>query len=502
MVGAAEWSELYSQIEAMVVDGHHDDCRRLFERMNRRRVPREWASRLAELAWRINEPLWSLQLLKRFVYPENRFAVPATPHEKVIYATALSSLGATDEAARILGQIDGETEPEALFHRASGMMYAWNYAAAIPLLRSFLRTPRLATYRILVGRVNLAAALIDQEEWDSAERELELAIANCEKGGYRLLHGNCLELKGQIAIFQRRFGDAEKLLKMAIEKLSEQKGLYSLYAEKWLTISRALCAKAGEEQEAALGELRKTQEKATALHHWNTVRECDLFRAIVTNDSALFKKVVVGSPAAAYRTRARRLFKAETLPIGRYELELGCGSGVDVFDPSHKLHKQPMLFQLFEALMSDFYQPQTVGQLFQQIYPNEKFNAFSSPDRVLRLLRRLNDWFIAEGTSLRVILKKSEFRIDSERLTRVVLWRGAKRSSETSRLAEIRKVFADRRFTITDLTQAMHISKPTAERWLRKMFIEGRVQKERARRGVVYRMTPRSAINTGKARAA
>lgn len=497
-----EWKELYSQVESMVVDGHHDDCRRLFEKVNRRRAPREWASRLAELAWRINEPLWSLQLLKRFVYPENRFAFPGTPHEKVIYATALSSLGATDEAARILAEVDVNVEPEALFHRASGMMYAWDYAAAIPLLRSFLKTSQLAPYRALVGRVNLAAALIDREEWDEAERELETAITSCEQNGYRLLHGNCLELKGQIAISQRRFVDADGLLNLAIEKLSEQKGFYSLYAEKWLAISHALAAEKCEMQASALEELCKIQAKAFELQHWNTVRECDLFRAIVTNDSILFKKVVVGSPALAYRARARRLFKADTLPLGRYELELGQGCNAEVFDPALKLHEQPMLFQIFEALMTDFYQPQTVGQLFQQIYPKEKFNAFSSPDRVLRLLRRLNDWFIAEGTSLRVILKKSEFRIESERLTRIVLWRGTKRSSETARLAEIRKVFAGRRFTIMDLKQTMQISKPTAERWLRKMLSEGSVQKERARRGVVYRMTPRAAGRATKGRAA
>lgn len=496
------WTSLLSQLESLIVAGDHEKCRELLGAQKPKDIPRQWAAQFADVAWRANDFLFALKSLQSLVYPDNPFLTPASLREKVIYGSSLASLGATHEAIRVLSEINGDEEPAVFFHLASAMIYDWDYESAIPYLQKYIGAKGVTPYRRLVGKVNWAAALIHLQNWPQATQLLEVIQRECEANGYQLLLGNCLELRAQIEIFQGRYGDARPLLRTALTHLKAQAGHYSMYVEKWLAVCGCLQAKMDAEKDHELKALAEVRRQAVALKHWNTIRECDLFTAIALNNHDLLKKVIMGTPSELYRQRARKLFGSQIISKGTFHLRLGPGPErsecARQFDPYQRtstgdaLFSKPLLFTLFQALTIDFYQPQTLGMLFQRIYPSEKFNPFTSPARVLQLLRRLNQWFETNELPLRVDFTKSEFQLTSTEGINVVIVRGDERTAKNARFSEVKEHFRDAKFTVTELCEKLQISKATAERLLRTALRDGVIRKERKSRGVTYRFAGRN----------
>jgi hypothetical protein len=154
------WQEILLQLEAAVVQGEHAQVQSSLESFPPRQVPREFASKLAELAWRVSLPLVALKILHPLVYPENEFLQKASDREKTFYCAALINLGATFEATQIAKSINSEIEPEVLLIQSFAFFKTWNYQPSIALLQKYLDHPKLSPYKKLLGKVNLAAAWI------------------------------------------------------------------------------------------------------------------------------------------------------------------------------------------------------------------------------------------------------------------------------------------------------------------------------------------------------
>jgi tetratricopeptide (TPR) repeat protein len=492
------WADFMSQIETLIVQGQHEQCRELLLVQNPRRIPRTLVAGFAEIAWRINSYLFAMKCLQHIIYPENSFLEPASAREKIVYATSLSSLGATTEAISILEQIDGETEPSALFHLASAHMCAWDYEAAIPHLKEYIKSNKISPYRQLVGKVNWAAALVHLESWEKAVALLEEIQHECEANSYNLLLGNCFELRAQVEIYQRNLIEARKFLAESIHQLKDQTGHYAMYAEKWHAVCDCLQAETQEQKNLALESLNQVRLKAGELKHWNTLRECDLFEAITRQDEALLKKVIMGTPSELYRQRARKLFGTKMVSMGQFHFYIGdplAASRCETsFDPTHRmssgaaLSQKPLLFALFDALTQDFYQPQSIAMIFQKIYPDEKLDPFNSPSRVLQLLRRLNAWFEDNKQPLRIDFVKSEFQLTSIEPVNLLIERGTTRTVGRAKLSELKSQFGHQPFSVQDVCTVLQVSKATAERVIAKAFREGQIIKERKSRGVSYRI--------------
>jgi hypothetical protein len=226
------------------------------------------------------------------------------------------------------------------------------------------------------------------------------------------------------------------------------------------------------------------------------VRECDLFEGLVTKNDELIRKVIMGTPYEPYRRRVRKLFDTHLIAKGQYELLLTEGDPrgpeTPIFDPNKKgtapgaLYERPLLLALYNALLSDFYQPANLGRLFQKIYPDEKFNPYSSPDRVLKLLKRLNTWFGENGYPIQISFKKSEFRLLSSTPIVVVVHRGASLSATDGKISELKGRFQSKTFSTADVCETLGISKSSANRLLAEALKEGKLIKDKARIGRTY----------------
>lgn len=492
------WDQFCDELNNKVVQGLHNDVKTALTDLNVKKIPREHAFTLAEIAWRVSEPLLTLKILHDLIFPENTFSQPATAKEKMTYASALANLGATTDALTMLNQIDHSQEPEVLLRKAIANFKSWNYAASVPLLKEFISHPDVSAYKRLIGKVNLAAALINQSEFDAARLLLKGIQTECETQSHFLLLGNCFELLAQVEFYELRFESALSLLEKALLHLKNQAGDFSMYAEKWTLI--CLCfqnQKSPNQFSVALENFRALRNQALNLRHWETLREYDLFSAILTRDENLIRKVIMGSPSEHYRQRARRLFGNAVIPLGHYHYTLGSKSNAqEVFDPyaqqkdKEALYEKPMLLALFEALTQDFYQPSHIGALFQHIYKHEKFDPNTSPDRVLKLIKRLNLWFVAQSVSLRVRLKKSEFCLiaHDDHQIQILISKGKKLSKNGGQIHQLKRLFRDRTFSAQHVADKLNMSRGSARSLITQALKTGQIVKTGTGRATTYRL--------------
>lgn len=489
---SAEWGQLQLQLDALIKQGKHEQARHELELKNPKSVPREFAVQFGELAFRCHLPLFTLKILHPFVHPENEFSITATDKEKMIYATAIFSLGAVNDAILILNTINPQQEPEAHFYKALAHVCDWNYAASIPHLKAYIQSEATPDYRKLVGKVNLAAGLIQIENWELADQTLEQIKTQCQRDNHVLLLGNCYELKSQLEFYQGRYDQALNFLEQAAVHLKDQQGRYSMLVEKGMM----LCQLFKSKQDCDFEQLKTFQGKAGELGHWDSIRDTDLFAAIVSEDEALTRKVIVGTPSEHYRQRARKLFGQDFKLNGNlwWFLPKAGSSSNEIekqnclqFDPYKQLHDNPMLLNLFDALTCDFYKPANLGFLFQKIYSDEKFNPFTSPSRVLQLLRRLDAVLTKQNSSLRIVFKKSEFQLQALEDTNILVRRGKVITSYAAVTLKLKEHFDGRSFTPTKACQALNISKSSIHRIINEALSEGGLTKVGLGRGVNYR---------------
>lgn len=493
-----EWDALLNDLEKLVIEGRHDLAKNLLQSFSPQQVPRKYAAAVAEIFWRVSEPLSALKILGKIISPENTLMADASSREKFIYATALGHLGAVNEATKIFNSIPSAEEPEVLLRKSFVYFRSWNYATTIPLLQNFVSQENIPPYRRLVGQVNLAAALVTEMQFDSARKWIEEIQGQCHQNNYLLLLGNSYELQAQIHFFQKEFDSAKACLEKANELLESQGGDFSLYTEKWNLLTIAFQKRNDE----AITNLRAFQIKALAAGQWETVRECDLFLGLLTEDDELIRKVVFGTPYDDYRQRIRRLSGRNILPHGRFQFSVGETHSAQTFhfDPytsregKNSLHRKPQLLALFEALTLDFYKPSHIGLLFQRIHHEEKFNPYTSPKRILTLMKRLNAWFIEQEIPLRVKFKKSEFAIESleNTLVHISIQRGKKLSKQEGHFTNLRKAFKDRTFSAQHLAEHFQISRASAQAILNEAFQEGMLIKQGRGRSTLYALKPRS----------
>ncbi len=495
------WPDRINDIETLIVSGDHMKCRKLLERINPRQLPREWATRVAQAALRIQHSILALKILHGFVYPKNQFDQPATDLEKSIYANSLNRLGATSEALEILSGLDETLNPEVLFYRGIAHFRQWNYSEGVRAFRQYVAREDLEPYRRIVGQVNLAAGLIYLRQWQEGLELIEKIKTKCVEGDYQLLLGNCLELEAQIYFFNKQYDQALKLLEQSMTMLKNENGVYLHYVQKWVQFCHCFLDNAPDVSKK-FEDLRSISLKNG---YWETVRECDLFEAILTQDEELLRKVIIGTPCDSYRLRARTLFGKAVKATGNYQLLLLPPEGdrhsnlrAHHFDPyeteseANALHTTPLLLATFEALTVDFYKPAYIGSLFKFIYPEEKFNPYTSPPRILRLLKRLDQWLKAASVPLAVQFKKSEFQLKASTPILIQIRRGPRLTSSAGKLSELYKAFPGRSFSSSSAATQMGVSVSSAQKLIKQALADGILISCGRGRGSLYRFAPRN----------
>ena len=364
-------NEVIAKLDELIRYGKSHEARAFIKKIKIRNSNLALLPKLCHILTRSGMAKKTILILRPYVQPEILSHKKATEEIKAEYALALTQVGATPEAIELFKKINYTSAPKGLLYHAIALFTQWDYAAATPLLYKYLQTPRLSDYEILVGKVNLAAAYIDQQKYSEAEKLLENLLSVTKKNDFKLLYGNCLELSVQLATNKKDYISAKKSLALANESLENGPQKYQLMVAKWQAITDF---GASPKSKTNIKALANVKQKAIKMGHWETVRDFDFYQDYFTQDSALYLKVYFGTPQAAYRLRLKRLYKSNIElpenyswnPTGEQRQKdhvIDAQMGKDLRSGA-TLKFDSNSYRLFLILASDFYLPYRVESLF------------------------------------------------------------------------------------------------------------------------------------------
>ncbi|MGE4131990.1 MAG: hypothetical protein AB7F86_10160 [Bdellovibrionales bacterium] len=434
-----DYASLINECDEQIRSGSARAVAAKLMRLNLQQVPQNYRLAVSNICRRVGLVTQGLRLLSPIVRPSNRRRMfePASQAEQAEYSVLLLRRGITGEASEILARIDTNAVPEALLFKAFCSFKRWDYAGAVPHLEKYVRSD-ISNYSRMVGRVNLAAALIGASEYQKAKEILANLDELVQEQPFGRLHGNCLELRAQVEIIQDRFDDGLKYLTEAEDLLQGMPTMDRFFVTKWRLIANGLKTRTVE----PFHELRQL---ATEKGDWETAREADRFLLRVRNDQEIFEHLVFGTPFEAYR---QKVLEGGSLSLVHDTYLWGQDSDVKLnfVDLSanriEKILDWGKCLELLEVLSRDFYAPRSLGALFSELWPGEYFDVFSSPMRLHQivyrtrgLLKELNAPYLIEESSGQYRLRMMEgggvlvplerrslagYRFDFERLANVI----------------------------------------------------------------------------------
>lgn len=219
----------------------------------------------------------------------------ASPAELAEYAVLLQKFGAPVEALKILSRVDKNQAPQAFPYEAFCHFPRWEFDLALKALESYISLIPDG-YQNLVGRVNLASALLGAGRMTEASELLDENILLCQKYQHSRLEANCLEMRVQVHIRLGEFIAARKSLEKAEQLIPGKDTWDQLFVQKWKAILQSL-------SENEPFSIMKFRQEAIRREHWETVRETDLYLLKVKFNKKAFQHLVFGTPYKGYRER-------------------------------------------------------------------------------------------------------------------------------------------------------------------------------------------------------
>ena len=278
------------------------------------------------------------------------------------------------------------------------------------MLEKYCDSPKIDAYAKLIGEVNLVAAWVHQQMFDHAKPLLKRLHQTIETSKLRRLERNLWELELQISIAAKDFERAEHI----IEKLGNPRSrsidsLDELYISKWIWAMEL--ERNTRPKRLHLAHYRRLKAAAEVLNDGETQRELDRLALMHFLKEGLLEKLLVGTPYTAYANalvkelRTRSGAKDLEWPllyrgfIGNEQhnpttssglLDLTRGTWNKTAFP-FQLNSAPMRVVL--ALFADLYNTRTLPALFSQVFEDEHYNPFTSPNRLHQLLSQLRKVF-------------------------------------------------------------------------------------------------------------
>ena len=387
-------------------------------KFNRNRIPRRLVARYANLLRRLGATKHALTILNPIV--RNNFGKPST-EEAIEYASCLCRLDLVDEGIALLTNILNDSRPEIYLELAIAYMTKWEYQDAIPFLLRYLKFENLTPYKVCVGEINLAASYLFTEDKDSAELILKNLLAKVKEKNFSLLWGNALELLGEVYLSRKKYDLASQCFRDCGDRLVGSDPRYQLYLERWKVIIKMLKENGSEE---SLNMWRSVRKQSAEIFDWNSLRELELYKAVVTNDAAMIKSLYFGVPYPGYRRRILSIWGKPIESTEKYDRKIGRGkalpnkvldikAGRDLFT-GRQLKPGLAVHRLLQVLASDFYAPFLTEKIFSQVFKGQFFNPITSPLQVRQLINRLNKWFVSNKIPFSVKRSIAGYRIRAD----------------------------------------------------------------------------------------
>lgn len=414
-----DFPQLLKEVDQGIRVGNLQEARRKLARFRQEKVSRKYTVAVASLCRRAELPSISIRVLNPIVRSKPRLMVEATQAERAEYAACLIKIGASDEGLALLRSIQNPELPEIFLYQAFALISQWDYRGSIPNLLTYIKFPGVDEYQRLVAQVNLADAYVHEHDNYRVKELLPSLMEVTRKQRRWLLHGVVLQIGAQHSILNKGWKEARRLLDDSYGILRKTGGLDEFFVRKWKAVLEA--HRSGGDR-SSLSLLKKIVEEARQRRHWETIRDCDLTKAILTRDRNLLIHLYFGTPFEVFKKRIiSESGKEFSLPQS-YTWHLkgkGCGVSIDLFSgqvdgKEQGLRPGGVMHRMLSALTSDFYRPLRLATLFSRVYPGEYFNLITSPTRIHQVTQRLKLWFGKNNFPLVIEERTGQYRLLGE----------------------------------------------------------------------------------------
>lgn len=490
--------EIKIEVEALIRAGQRDQARELLLKLKGKIIPRARACEMADLARRSGLLQLAMQIMMPIVRPKVPLSPPPSDQEISSYAIILLGFGASLEALELL-ENGSPQNAEVLLAKAFSYMNRWDYECASVHLREYLQIGSMSQYQQMIARVNLAACLAAMSRIHEAQVLIDLILRETFDQQWNLLHKNALEIGAQMAIQSRNWSLTETMLLRASEKSEVAFNTDDVFIKKWKAIFQI--EKEGPNP-ILLEEFSQIQAEAHRNGHWETIRDCDYYKALSLKDEKLFLKVYFGTPFRSYRQRiAKRAEGWIDIPLS-YIRQMSSEDSLRVFDlnsgeenlGSAKLKPGKSLFNALSTLVADAYRPFMIGSLHAAVFPGEHFNPQSSPRRISFLLHRLRDWFQENQIPLQIEFSKEGYRLKSDGsyafqlVTQSQMPMDQEPAHYLVMLQKLKQGWQNIHFTAIDVASKLGISERSARYFIRWALEKNKVERLGAGRSTQYKL--------------
>lgn len=447
---------------------------------------RESALTLAHCARRVQAPEKALRLLHGHVIETStaRVRKSAKPEEISEYAIALSELGASREALRLLAEVPLETVPMCGIHAALTQIRLWDWKEAEKELLRVLALPKIEQNHEYYAQVYLGSCMLHGHfNIDDSDRHLEKLIKELETTHYGILLRSARLLRAQALCLKGDHEGSEKLL-MSVREHAERRKAPDAFeiTNKWLALNGLF---RDGPNPTHLAQLAHAREQLQRLNRWERVRGCDYYLALVTKDQALIDRLRAGTPYPAFQERLNTKFGpaaeeslyAWDIPHGD-KYRHGAMTKVDPF----KLKPGQLLQRLLLALSSDFYRPFKLVELHELVFPGEYFNPDSSVLKIHQAMSRLRAWLKSENIPLVLSEKRETYSLLAHGPCQMNVFLGGKEAHPQARPVIVQAVESlakglQGEFGITDAIRVLAVPRRTAIRYLSEATEQGLLEK-------------------------
>jgi tetratricopeptide (TPR) repeat protein len=473
-------------IDKLIREGKAAKAREIIEALVEKDISPKEILDVCRLARRAILPFVALKLLHPIVRPGKKILRAATPEDIAEYAASLQRVGSIAEAEQLLESVSPETVPSAYLFRAFCRMKEWDYSAALPLLRSYVRCP-LSEYELLTGKTNLVSVLI----FEGHLNEAKSLLAQVLEQGQGLLHGIALQYRGNIEFQRKNYDQAISLFEVACQSLGQFGGLEHFFAQKWKAIAQMYLTN----DVSAIQEVKK---KAQEVKHWESFRDLDFHQALVEQNSELLAHVYFGTPHLHYKKHVLRSAPWFT-PKDSYFLEIGPAAKsretVEIGSEERTkkgefLKRGQSVHRLYHTLLSDFYRPFSLVTLFEKIFDDEAYRPSSSEARVHQAIKRLRAWFKKNDIALTINLEGGDYRLEATAAVQIPISSKLEvRSSFYARL-EVVKDSLPNEFTLKQAAELLGLSRRAAADFVQRAMNENIMLRKREGAAILYFFAP------------
>lgn len=469
-------------IEALIREGRLSDAKRELLHLTLRKDQRDALPFFASLSRRLGLARLGLKKLSAVVRSDKPNAGSATPQEKIEYAACLRSEGAVSEAEEILSSIDGKKYPQASFQLALCLVSQWNYAASIPYLYSYLRAYSGPDYAKYVAQINLLAALTHEGRAREANELLNELQLNLRAPNFSLLYQRSHELGAQLAIEERNWNRADTHLHAAAALLRGAQGtIYTLYLRKWAAVVDSL------RNNKVSPEMVIIRKEAAQQRAWEIVRDCDYYIGQITRDPAVLSYLYFGTPFESYRKKLRELiidlpesFHWQGDRNGNLTFDLTQAQAFEAGkEISVQLNAGQALHRFLIILCQDFYKPIPALAVFSKLFPGEKFNPVTSPNRVHHISSRFQKWTDYHSLPLELVASHGEYRLElTGRLAISIPKDPLPLDCHELQFLRLKSSLPQLPFTAGEAIKTLESSRSSVQRLLQWAVNEGKLQRE------------------------